>query len=152
MRPDPVRGRWDDGGAAARAGRWPWGTTAAVGAAAAATWTAAGPTWWSGLPVPRVADPGDLLGPGAAVPVSGPGARDGDGDGAPDTLVVARPGGWTVWVDLDADGLADRVTGTGVPPLPDPLVPDPLVPAPPVPDPDGRADLLGAVLHRLGGA
>lgn len=142
VRPDPAR---------VRRGRWPWGSAAVTGAAGAGTW-AAGTTgdaaWWSGLPVPRSPGPAALLGPGSAVPVAGPGTRDADGDAVAETLVVAGRGGWTLWVDADGDGLADRVTGVAVPPGPDPLATDPPGLDPLGTDPSGTdpldADLLGA--------
>ncbi|ALE75576.1 hypothetical protein AD006_05865 [Pseudonocardia sp. EC080610-09] len=84
--------------------RWPWGTTAAAAAAGAAP-------WWLAVPVPRGS--GNLPAGGPRVPVSGPAARDTDGDGAPDALVVDVPGGTSIWSDLDGDGLADHVRHVG---------------------------------------
>ncbi|MBC3194584.1 hypothetical protein H7X46_26395 [Pseudonocardia sp. C8] len=91
--------------------RWPWGATGT----AAATAAAGTEPWWRSVAVPRARRPEDLLGGGSAVPVTGPAARDGDGDGVPDTLVVDTPAGTWFWTDLDGDGLADRVVTAGDP-------------------------------------
>ncbi|MBP2364929.1 DUF6802 family protein [Pseudonocardia parietis] len=90
--------------------RWPWGVTGVAVAGSA--------PWWQSVQVPRAPRPEDLLRAGSEVPVSGPAARDADGDGRADTLVVVTPGGTELWSDLDGDGLADRVLVTG--PRPDP--------------------------------
>ncbi|MEQ3554946.1 DUF6802 family protein [Pseudonocardia nematodicida] len=96
MRPDPDDDR----------SRFPWGTAGVVAGAATAGWTAA--PWWASVPVPRAPHPL----PGAAVPVTGPAARDADGDGVPDTLVIDGLDGPVLWTDLDGDGLADTASST----------------------------------------
>lgn len=85
------------------AARWPWGTSGVVAGSAAAA------PWWNSVEVAR-APAGPDRGPalGGAVPVTGPAARDTDGDGLPDTLVLDGPAGASFWIDLDGDGLADR--------------------------------------------
>ncbi len=53
-----------------------------------------------------------------------PGDPDGDGDGVPDTVVVARAaGGVWVFTDTDCDGFADRVLDVqpGLPEDPEPV-------------------------------
>ena len=102
-----------DAPAPVRPVRRPWGTLVVAAAPAAAT----GP-WWRTVQVPRADRTAGPVWPGSAVPVSGPAARDADGDGVPDTLVVETPGGLSLWSDLDGDGLADRVRGLGLPPEP----------------------------------
>ncbi|MEJ8281795.1 DUF6802 family protein [Pseudonocardia spirodelae] len=77
----------------------PAGSTALAAAAAALPapwWTRVGP----GAP-----------GPAGFVPVSGPAARDTDGDGIAETLLVDTVSGPALWTDTDGDGLADAVTG-----------------------------------------
>ncbi|WP_226361485.1 DUF6802 family protein [Pseudonocardia sp. ICBG1142] len=79
----------------------PVGSTVLAGAVVAAALPV---PWWVRVPRAR---------PGVAgsVPVSGPAARDGDGDGVAETLVVETERGPEFWTDLDGDGLADVVTG-----------------------------------------
>ena len=112
-----------------------------TGAAAGWTWSRPGPAWWAGLPVPRAPHPDELLRPGAAVPIAGSAARDADGDGVPDTLLVQGTGGMSLWTDLDADGFADRVT----------VLDGPAALRAPDDDPDPLG-LLGALVQRLTGA
>ncbi|ANY06803.1 DUF6802 family protein [Pseudonocardia sp. HH130630-07] len=72
--------------------------------------------WWATVRVPRSAVRSeDLLGTGSAVPVRGPGARDTDGDGRADVLLVDGPYATTRWTDTDGDGLADQVLTLDLP-------------------------------------
>lgn len=109
-----------------------------AGAAAAGTWSAPGPAWWSGLAVPRASGFPGPPGPDAVVPVSGPAARDTDDDGVPDTVLAVGHGTSSLWTDLDGDGLADRVTVVGAPQR-----------NPGTGPPD--LEWIGAVLRRLAG-
>ncbi|WP_224387576.1 DUF6802 family protein [Pseudonocardia sp. ICBG1293] len=79
----------------------PGGSTLLAGAVVAAALPV---PWW--VRVPRVRS-----GIAGSVPVCGPAARDADGDGVAETLVVETARGPELWTDLDGDGLADEVTG-----------------------------------------
>lgn len=118
--------------------RPPWGTVLVSAAVGCGTWSAPGPVWWAGVPVPRAPHPSDLLRRGSAVPVAGPAARDADADGLGDTLLVDGAGGTSLWTDLDGDGFADRVTVLGGRTAP-------------ADDGPELPDLLGTVLQRLAG-
>lgn len=89
------------GSAAPVGSRAPVGSTALAGAVVAAALPV---PWWVRVPRARSGVVG-------SVPVSGPAARDGDGDGVAETLVVETVRGPEFWTDLDGDGLADAVTG-----------------------------------------
>lgn len=103
---------------------------------------------WTGLP-PEDLDRLDVGGLPGRVPV-GRSDVDADGDGAPDTVVVAGDDGFSLFTDLDGDMLADQELRLGA---------ELRYPRPDDPGPVGRGpdeepwwaalgDLLGAALGR----